>query len=143
MAEMQCFSAHRAHVEVCSASLEFRLSTANCGGPGQRYGTVRGYRSLHAVLHARSRHICKAQQQPGTAIERADTGKGSLGNVIQETLLSPFTGVPIALAAVGAYLAGYGLEGAAAGQYFFYRLLWRLTVPTLAHSVCYTEAICT
>ena len=58
-------------------------------------------------------------QQPGTAIERADTRKGTLAHTVQETIISPITaGVLGAGALAGAYLYGHGVEGATLGIFF-------------------------
>ena len=56
-------------------------------------------------------------QQSGTAIERADTRKGTLAHTVQESIISPFTAVPIAAGAVaGFYLYHQGVDGASLGR---------------------------
>lgn len=61
------------------------------------------------------RQLCRAQRAPGAAIERADPNKSSLATIVKDSVVSPFTAVPIAAAAAGAYFAGYGYEGAVLG----------------------------
>ena len=56
-------------------------------------------------------------QQAGTAIERADTRKGTLAHTVQEAVVSPFTAVPIVAGAlVGYYLYHQGVDGASLGD---------------------------
>ena len=56
-------------------------------------------------------------QQSGTAIERADTRKGTLAHTVQESIISPFTAVPILAGGIaGYYLYHQGVDGVSLGR---------------------------
>lgn len=60
--------------------------------------------------------VTRAGRDSDTAIQRVDDFQPSTLSVVQQTVASPFTALPIALGSVGAYLAGYGPDGAILGR---------------------------
>lgn len=70
--------------------------------------------------------VTAQQQRESVVVERADPEKSSPVNLVTQTVLSPFTAAPIALGAVGAYAAGYGLDGAALGMNLSIKTFGRL-----------------
>lgn len=67
------------------------------------------------------RHALHCRAEDGrnstvTDIRKIDTEKGSLTHTIRETVVTPETLVPIALGVGGAFLAGYGQDGAVIGE---------------------------
>lgn len=62
---------------------------------------------------------CRAQDGRNatvTDIRKIDTEKGSLSHTLRETVFTPETAVPVALGVGGAFLAGYGQDGAVIGE---------------------------
>ena len=52
-----------------------------------------------------------------TDIRKVDTDKGSLTHTLRETVFTPESLVPVALGVGGAFVAGYGQDGAVLGVY--------------------------
>ena len=61
--------------------------------------------------------ICRAEDRGSavTDIRKIDTEKGSLTHTLRETVFTPESLVPVALGVGGAFLAGYGQDGAVLG----------------------------
>lgn len=67
---------------------------------------------------------CRAQDDRSSAvtdIRKIDVEKGGLTHTLRETVFTPETLVPIALGIGGAFVAGYGQDGAVLGKS---TLLW-------------------
>lgn len=67
------------------------------------------------------RHALHCRAEDGhksavTDIRKIDTEKGSLSHQLRETVFTPETLVPVALGVGGAFLAGYGQDGAVIGR---------------------------
>lgn len=67
------------------------------------------------------RHALHCRAEDGrsstvTDIRKIDTEKGSLTHTLRETVFTPETVVPVALGVGGAFLAGYGQDGAVVGE---------------------------
>ena len=67
------------------------------------------------------RHALRCRAEDGrnsavTDIRKIDTEKGSLSHQLRETVFTPETLVPVALGVGGAFLAGYGQDGALVGE---------------------------
>ncbi len=61
--------------------------------------------------------ICRAEDRGSavTDIRKIDTEKGGLTHTLRETVFTPESLVPVALGVGGAFLAGYGQDGAVLG----------------------------
>ena len=61
--------------------------------------------------------ICRAEDRGSavTDIRKIDTEKGGLQHTLRETVFTPESLVPVALGVGGAFLAGYGQDGAVLG----------------------------
>ena len=67
------------------------------------------------------RHALRCRAEDGrnstvTDLRKIDTKKGGLTHTLRETVLTPETVVPVALGVGGAFLAGYGQDGAVIGE---------------------------
>ena len=61
-----------------------------------------------------------------------DTGKGGLVHSFRETVFTPESAIPVAIGVGGAYLAGYGQDGAAIGEPSR-NTFWRLSLACDLH----------
>jgi hypothetical protein len=70
-----------------------------------------------ATLGRQSSLICRAEDRGSavTDIRKIDTEKGGLTHTLRETVFTPESLVPVALGVGGAFLAGYGQDGAVLG----------------------------
>ena len=61
--------------------------------------------------------VCRAEDRGSavTDIRKIDTEKGGLQHTLRETVFTPESLVPVALGVGGAFLAGYGQDGAVLG----------------------------
>ncbi len=79
--------------------------------------------------------ICRAQDRGSavTDIRKIDSEKGSLTHTLRETVFTPESLVPVALGIGGAFLAGYGQDGAVLGT---------LLLDCICKQACMHDLLC-
>ena len=84
--------------------------------PAQRLRAAPFRPVKHERRHAKHCRAEDGRNSRVTDIRKIDTEKGGLAHTLRETVITPETVVPVALGVGGAFLAGYGQDGAVLGE---------------------------
>ena len=109
---MQQLNLSRRH---CSLTVQLHTTHALQPCTRPQYASTLPFKRLQPTLSRSKLPVTRASRDSDTAIQRVDDQPGAL-SVVQQSVASPFTALPIALGSVGAYLAGYGPDGAVLGD---------------------------
>ena len=103
----------------CPVQLPVSQSRAkeSCHTPSNKLRAV-AFRPVRLARQSTLRCRAENSESVVTDMRKIDTEKGSLTHTLRETVFTPETLVPVALGVGGAFLAGYGQDGAVIGMYW-------------------------